>query len=132
MCSRITPNLGGILLGKTVGGPPVNIIISLFIDYSINYMYAEKINSNQLKRREFMNIRKTGIEIEARRSKLTSEGFNSQHGRNRRYESYVDMQRKLNKEVTAVVPFAEHFIKAMEKEGYKISEDYVNEKRSNN
>ncbi|WP_150284334.1 hypothetical protein [Rummeliibacillus sp. TYF-LIM-RU47] len=69
-----------------------------------------------------MNIRKTGIQIKASRPRVMSEGSNSQHGRRRRYESYVDMQQKFNKSATAVVPFAEHFIKAMEKEGYKVSE----------
>lgn len=73
-----------------------------------------------------MNIRRTGIQIEANRPKLTSEGFNSQHGRRRRYESYVDMQHRLDKSATAIVPFAEHFIKAMEKQGYKFSEDFEN------
>lgn len=79
-----------------------------------------------------MNIRRTGIQIEASGRQLTSGGFNRQQSSRKRYESYVDMQQKLNKSATAIVPFAEHFIKAMEKEGYKISKYSEKEEGENN
>ncbi|AMW99327.1 hypothetical protein [Rummeliibacillus stabekisii] len=48
----------------------------------------------------------------------------NQLGRRKPYESFFEMQHNQQKAGNPVVPFDKDFINVMEKEGYKISEDF--------
>lgn len=73
-----------------------------------------------------MNVRKTGILIETGRPGLKvvkANSFNKQQEK-KKFSSYIEMAHKDDEGATVVTPFAKHFLRAMEKQGYKISEDF--------
>lgn len=72
-----------------------------------------------------MNVR-NGILIENPRARLKVERVNAYNKQrdSKQFDVYVEMQHRTEKDWTVVTPFEEHYIRALEQEGYKIIKNF--------
>lgn len=73
-----------------------------------------------------MNITKNGILIDNGKSHLKVAKVNAHNKKreNKRYDVYVEMRHRWDKDMTVVTPFDMEYINLLESEGYEIISDF--------